>query len=232
MSRTRWLTAEWGLTIRQLANALRSAQFTEASSEGFVVDRIRRDSIEARFIQRLELVDVVIDPFGQEASYKRLSFTEQAFIATSSSPELQLTDGARSTQAFYSLLSQVTDFKFTVKAIQVDVDAWVSGYKRVATHSLVPDAIQIGRIAFNDGATGRAIVKAGSGNARAAVKQMVSDRPYVIEKVRLRQKQQNGRGTIVLSSNCSATLSGFNPHEAEVIREALRASLNEVLELS
>ncbi|MCI2260916.1 hypothetical protein [Xanthomonas indica] len=229
MSRVRWLEAEWGVTLRQLANALKTERFANDSSEGFVIDRIRRDSIEARYIQRIELTEVVMDPFGKESSYQRLSFNEQAFIVSNMNPGLELKNGSRSLQPFFSLLSQVTDFKFAVKSISVDVDAWMAAFMKKSPSKLTPDAVQVGGIAFHDGATARAIVKSGRGDASAAAKEIVAGKPYVVEKVRLRPKPGT-KGTILLSSNCAATVTGFSIHEESVLLEVLRETLRRAIE--
>lgn len=229
MTRTRWLSAEWGLTVRQLSNALKAAQFTGRSSEGFVIERVRKDSIEARYIQRVELTEVVIDPFGKESSFERLSFNEQPFVVSALSPGLQLKDGSRSLQPFFALLSQITDFRFTVKPISVNVDAWLTALARVAPGRLVSDAVQVGSIAFNDGSIARAVVKSGRGDARAAVKEIVSGKPYEVEKIRLRSKMVS-KASAVLSSNCSVITKGFSSHDELALLDAMHEALRDVIE--
>lgn len=228
MTRARWLEADWGLTLRQLANALKEERYTGDTSEGFVVDRIRRDSIEARFIQRIELTEFITDPFGKESSFQRLSFNEQAFVVSTANPSLELKNGSRSLHSLFSLLSQITGFKFTVKSINVDVDAWVAAIVRGAPGKLTPDAVQVGSIAFHDGSVARAVVKSGRGDVREAVKEIVSGKLHVVEKIRLRS-ELDSKGSILLASNCAVTIKGFSIHEESILLEFLRESLREVI---
>lgn len=228
MTRIRWLEAEWELSLRQMAVALRAAQFSRDSLEGFVVDRVRRDSIEARYIQRIEATDVVIDPFGNESVFTSLSFNEQSFIISGARPCLELRGGARSLQALFSLLSQVTDFRFAVKSINVDVDRWLANFVLTASGNYSVDAFQVGNIAFPDGSIGRAIVRSRRGDARAAIMEMVSGKSYVIEKARIRPEHSK-KGSILMSSSCSLMIQGFSVHEETILVESLRDALREVI---
>ena len=229
MIRARWLQADWGLTLRQLASALKEKQYAGNNLEGLVIDRIRRDSIEARYIQRLELTEVVKDPFGNESSFQRISFNEQVFVISTGNPGLELKNGLRSLNSFFSLLSQVTDFKFTVKSIGVDVDAWLAVLVRETTIKLIPDAVQVGSIVFRDGSVARAIVKSGRGDARTAANEIVSGKSYVVEKVRLRA-ESGKRGSVLLASNCSVAISGFSVHEESLFLDELRGALRKIIE--
>jgi len=231
MSRTRWLAVEWGLSLKQLANSLRTEQFTNKSAEGFVIDRVRRDSIEARYVQRVESTEVVVDPFGREASYDRVIFNEQPFLAATSYPGLQLSNGPRSLQSFYAALSRTTDFRFSAKQINVNVYAWLRACEKLLPGVLSVDAVQVGGISLRGSATARALVKAVSGgDARDALEELLDGRQHVIEKVRLRVKK--AKGSVVLSANCSAAVTGIAPHDEQLLNEKFREALENILRAS
>lgn len=226
MSKVKWLSADLGVSVRQLAKLLQEAQFTTHSEEGFVVDRVRRNSIEARYVQRVNVTEVIVDPFGNEVEFSSVKYSEQSFFIADNMPCIELRHGVRHLHACLSLLSQATDFRISVKPIKVDVNHWLGVFAYSASIPFTIDAFQVGSIAFSDGASARALVKAGRGDAQAALKSLTSTKPYVIEKVRVKHQRIDHRGTVVLASSGTASTAGFSGEEDALVLEALRNSLS------
>ncbi len=51
-TRVKWFKADWHKNMRAFAKQLKVMEFTESSSDGFVLDRVRDNYIEGRFIER------------------------------------------------------------------------------------------------------------------------------------------------------------------------------------
>lgn len=225
MTKLKWLSADWGLSIRQLGSALKEWQFTEGSDEGFVVDRLRRDSIEARYVQRETVTEVVVDPFGNETSFSTVKYQEQSFAVVADSPCIEFRGNVRHVHSCLGLLSLATNFKVAVRPMKVDVTQWLNEFVPMVPFPVALDAFQVGSIVFPDGASARALVKAGNGDAQAAMESITTKKPHVVEKVRVKHKQLGGKGAVVLSSSCLAVTSGFSVQEDLLVQDALRLSL-------
>lgn len=226
MSKVKWLSADLDVSARQLARLLQQAQFTKDSEEGFVVDRARRNSIEARYVQRVNVTEVIVDPFGNEAEFSSVKYSEQHFFIADDLPCIELRQGVRHLHACLALLSQTTDFRIAVTPVKVDVNHWLEVFAASTSMPFTVDAFQVGSIAFSDGASARALVKAGRGDAQTALKSLTSARPYVIEKVRVKHQRVDHRGTVVLASSGTASTTGFSIEEDTHVLEALRNSLS------
>src|SRR5687768_2763888 len=106
--RHRWLRAEWPLSIRALAARLKAVPFSVATSQGFVIDRVRDRSIEARFVERTEFTETIVDPFGTETQLPRLQFIQCPFAVYEEFPQLELIDCPRSAHVLLNKLSELT----------------------------------------------------------------------------------------------------------------------------
>ena len=75
MNRYQWFKVKWSVTMPQLAKKLTELfSFNENEINGFIIDRVRENFIEARYIEKVEYQDIVKDPFGKETYYNRISY--------------------------------------------------------------------------------------------------------------------------------------------------------------
>jgi hypothetical protein len=145
MSRYRWLQADWPLQVRMLAKQIRQRSFSDDGSSGFILDRVRDDFLEARYVERYEYEETVADPFGKELTFNRLEFHQTSFRATPEWPGLELVDAPRSTQSLVSQLLEMTDFALPISPLTVDVMAWADVFQEHFGSRIVIDSIQLGR---------------------------------------------------------------------------------------
>lgn len=222
MTRYRWLRAEWPMTIRTLAKRVRQHEFSEARASGFILDRVRDDSLEARFIERYEYTETVSDPYGKELTFDRLEFRQAAFRATPGWPGLELLDAPRSTQSLVSGLLEASDFELSVSPIEVNVLAWADELQRALGTEAVIDSLQIAALMVADGIKAKVMLK-GEKDVRAACKEMLQGRKHVLEKLQLRVTVGGSRTTVVLTNGAGAKVDGIDV-PVELV-EHLRASL-------
>lgn len=222
MTRHRWLRAEWPLTIRTLAKRVRQQEFSEDRANGFILDRVRDDSLEARFVERYEYTETVSDPYGKELMFDRLEFRLTAFRATPGWPGLELIDAPRSTQSLVSGLLEASNFELAVSPIDVSVLAWADELQRSLGADAVIDSLQVAALMVADGVTAKVVLKS-ERDVRAACEEMIQGRKHVLEKLQLRVTVGGTRTTVVLTNGASAKVDGIDvPVE---LAEHLRASL-------
>lgn len=226
MRRYRWLRANWPISIRSLAKRLRSKGFEDGLAEGFVIDRVRDDYLEARFIERVEYDDSVIDPFGRETLFHRVEYKQCEFRASiDGGPGLELVDAPRAVQAMISRLAEVNDFGLAISPISVDVIAWAKAVQdRLGVRGFV-DSLQIGSLELAPGVDAKMLVRS-SGDVLQASRQFVSEKKHIVEKAQLRIHASR-REVLIFSRNGSVRIESENNDEIiSVVREAMEKQLS------
>lgn len=185
MKRYRWFKAEWPFSMRALAKRLKTKQFVGDENEGFVIDRVRDDFVQARFVERIEYDETVTDPFGKELSFHRVDFKQCEFRASSDSPGLELVDAPRSVQALVSRLAEASEFSLAISPLNVDVLAWASSVQKLLNLQGIVESLQIGSLELGPGITAKAVIK-GSADVLASGTALVEGRRHSIEKVQLK----------------------------------------------
>lgn len=221
MKRYRWLQAGWPISMRTLGKRLRARPFGADVSHGFVIDRLRDDLLEGRYVERLEYTETVVDPFGIELSFERVEFRQSSFRASPAGPGLELRDPTRSVQALLNQLSEAADFEVAITAQAVDVLAWSTQFQRLADITSVVDSLQINSLELEPGIRAKMIVK-GERDVRSACAAMTGARKFAMEKIQLRLSKPNA-GTIVLGSAATVSFGVDDPEERML--QALRDSL-------
>ncbi|UGS87938.1 hypothetical protein KOL96_03920 (plasmid) [Ralstonia wenshanensis] len=227
MKRYRWLKAKWPVSMRVLAKRLKARSFEDGLSEGFVIDRVRDDYIEARFIERVEYDDKVTDPFGKELSFHRIEYKQCEFRASVDGPGLELIDAPRAVQAMISRLSEVTDFGLAISPLTIDTLVWARNLQRNLNITGMVDSLQVGSVELAPGIVAKMLVR-GSSDVLVASKDLIEERRHVIEKVQLRLIGTH-KATIVLSSSGTARIDA---DAATDILATVRKSLVQQLEKS
>ena len=227
MKRYRWLRAKWPLSMRVLAKRLKARSFEGDLPEGFVLDRVRDDYLEARFIERVEYDDTVTDPFGKELSFHRVEYRQCEFRASVDGPGLELIDAPRSVQAMISRLAEVTDFGLAISPLTVDTLAWARHLQRYMNITGMVDSLQVGSVELAPGIVAKMLVR-GSSDVLNASKDLIEERRHIIEKVQLRLIGAH-KTTIVLASSGMARIDSDVTTD---ILDSVRRSLVEQLEKS
>ncbi|MDO9332714.1 MAG: hypothetical protein Q7U27_28820 [Pseudomonas sp.] len=205
MTRYRWLDVNWPLPMRSLALRMKERGFDSLSSHGFVVDKIREDFIEARYIEKVNYTDTVVDPFGNESFFERIEYRESSFRVSEASPGLELMNSPRSLQALLNRLSEISDFQASIVPLEVNVLAWTKELTDIWKVDSILDSMQISRLHLDSGIYAKVLIS-GECDVREASKRLTEERNYTLEKVRLRIVGKP-KGTIILSSAGTVTIS-------------------------
>lgn len=224
MKRYRWLRAKWPISMRVLAKRLKANGFDDGKTDGFVLDRARDDFLEARFIERVEYDDTIVDPFGKEISFHRIDYKQCEFRATVDGPGLELVNAPRAVQATISGLAEASEFGLAIGPLNLNVLAWAKGIQRLMNDGGIVDTVQIGAIELAPGITAKALIR-GATDVLAVSNRFVDGKKHEIEKVQLKIPGSR-RTTIMLASNGTARIDSDVPSDTVV---SIRAALQELL---
>lgn len=221
MKKFRWFKVEWPSSIRVLAKRIKMRPFNNDSGHGFIIDRVRDDFLEARYVEKVEYTDIVVDPFGKEFKFERIEFRHTKFRASTFPPGLELIAPPRNIQALMNRLSEAVDFEAAITPVVIDVLKWAKLFQESGGVVADVDSLQIGSLEIEPGIVANVLIK-GDRDVRIACDALTHNRKFEIEKVQLRLASPY-RKTVVLSRSGSATLS------AEDSAEKLLVSLRETL---
>lgn len=220
MKRYRWFDAHWPISMRALANRLKLKAFEGEQTEGFVLDRVRDNFLEARFVEKIEYDDTVVDPFGKELTFHRVDFRKCEFRASVNGPGLELVDAPRGVQTMISRLAEASEFSLSISPLSVSVLAWAerlqSGFNAVG----VVDSIQVGAVELSQGVLAKAVIR-GSSDVLVAANKLVEGKRHIIEKVQLRLAGTK-RTTVLLTNSGVAR---FDPEPSDELLLAVRGAL-------
>jgi len=219
--RYRWLEAHWPISMKTLGKRLKARPFEGDVSHGFVIDRLRDDVVEARYVERVEYTETVLDPFGRELSFERVEFRQTHFRAAGNGVGLEVRDPPRSVQPLMNRLSEATDFEVALNAYSVDVMAWAARFQSSSGVSCVVDSLQMNALQLEEGVTAKIVIK-GDRDVRQACTKLAGNRRYLLEKVQLRLEKPYA-GTITLSNAGAASLA-LDDHHDDLL-DHLRAGL-------
>lgn len=220
MKRYRWLKAQWPISMRVLAKRLKTRPFEDGQTEGFVLDRVRDGFLDARFVEKMEYYDTIVDPFGTESSFHRIEYRKCEFKASVEGPGLELIDAPRSVQAMVSRLAEATEFSLAIRALSIDVLTWASNVQSHLKASGEVNSLQIGTLELSKDVQAKVVLK-GTSDVLAAADGLVNGKKHIVEKVQLRFDGQ--RQTTVLLTNVGQ--ARFEQEPTDEILAAVRLSL-------
>lgn len=203
MNRVRWLNALWPSTMRTIGNKLKAMPFSSESMDGFVIERVRDDFIQGRYIEKYIYQEVISDPFGKEEVNERTSYRATDFTLFSQFPHIELRDGQRSIREFVSKLLQACNFTLVVTPITVNLFDWVSSFQNALGQKILVDSLQVAGVALEDGVTGKILLK-GDKDVREAIDKIVGGKRYTLEKVQIKLTFGGKSLSIHLTNNGTA----------------------------
>ena len=185
MKRVRWLSAEWPISMRTLATKMKGHLFTENSFDGFVIDRVRDNFIEAHYIEKMSYQESITDPFGKEEVFDRVSYRSIEFTLFSDFPNIELRDASRSTRELTNKLLEICKFSLTVIPLAIDLLEWIKAIQIVLNQDLLVDSLQVSGFEIEKDIAAKILIKSHI-DVRSALKNITMDKKYLLEKVQIK----------------------------------------------
>lgn len=212
MNRVRWLSAEWPLSIRTVGKRLLEMPFSEEKMHGFLIERIRDDHVEGRYVEKYSYEEVISNPFGCEDVVDRVGYRTTEFTLYSTSPQIELRNCQRSVKGFVSRLLEACSFNLVVKPPTVDLNEWISGLQAAMEQEVVIDSLQVSGVEIDEGVTGKILFK-GVRDVRRASDTLLSGRKHVLDTVQFKIFEYNKVFVIQLNNKGTAKLPVLLPDE-------------------
>jgi hypothetical protein len=223
MKRNKWMRAQFPGTIRQIAKQLQRDGFSEESGRGFLVDRVRDDYLEARYIEKVAFQESVHDPFGTTIMIERLSYREIDFTLAKTFPELELRMAPRGLGGFTSGLLKASGFSMQLETQKISTERWTRAIERQIGSKIAMRAVLVGGLELAEGTQARVIFSAPN-DVRPGIKELLAGRHYTMETVQIEYPASGLNHRIVLGSDSTVRYGErFPPEELQAIKVALQS---------
>lgn len=217
MKRVWWHEANWSASLRSITSGLRKNVFGPDDNDGFMIQRVRADSIEATHIEKFVTDEVIVDPFNNEQVIERTSYRKISFRLSSEFPQLEVRDPPRLLNGFFSSLSEATIFELSVRNVAVDLAKWLACLENIAHEPLLVDVLQIGALQVEEG-IGASVLLRGDKDVRLAMAKLTQRKPHVLDRMHLQLPLPSGSKTAVtIHRSGTATLGSGQTEEAVVL---------------
>ena len=222
MKRVRWLRAQWPVSMRTLAAKMKMQLFTPESFDGFVIERVRENSIEAQYIEKVSYQEIITDPFGKEDVIDRVTYRHIEFTLFSEFPNIELRDAHRSTREFLNRLLELCSFSVAIEPVTLDLLDWVEAFQKNISQQIMIDSLQVLGLELEAGVSAKILLK-GDKDVREALQHLSAKRKFVLEKVQV--KIPEGQNIIPIQMSNSGAAKIPKEHLNDFLH-VLRASLS------
>lgn len=225
MNRYQWFKTKWPLSMSELAQKLKKFSFDENQTSGFILDRVRENFIEARYIEKVEINETIKDPFGKELVYNKILYKECSLRISDDTPiGLEFVNPPKGLQGLISKLSQASDFMLTVTPLKIDLLKWIDALDIMIQEKANIKSIEISGLDLGSGVSAKTIIK-GPKNVLNATNSLTINRSYKLEKIHAVYKNF---GKIMITINGCAKVDIETYHgNIQIIRNSLSSMLTE-----
>lgn len=223
MARVRWYTTKWPVTLRAVAAKMKAAAFNEGSSDGFLIDRAREALIEGQYIEKRQLEDVIVDPFGNEQRTSFVEYRRVGFRLSGDFPEIEIGNAPRNVQGFASRLAEINKFALAIVPLDVNVIRWSEALAQAVDFKVEVAAIQAGDIAMEDGVVGKVFLR--GTEALTVMQHLIQGRKHTIERVVVQIGTGKKSNSVQLCKDGAAVFGSAIPEGLlERVRDSLKVA--------
>ncbi|MCY0853232.1 hypothetical protein [Cupriavidus sp. D39] len=162
---------------------IRAQLFTPESFDGFVIERVRDNSLEGRFIEKLSYQEITTDPFGREESFERITYRSFDFTLFSDYPNIELRDCQRSTKEFVNKLLELCNFSLSISPLSINLMDWVDALQDQISRKIIVDSLQLSGLALEEGVNAKILLK-GKEDVRKALEDFSRGRNLRLKRCR------------------------------------------------
>ncbi len=217
MKRVRWHEASWSASFRSITSSMRKHVFGPNDNDGFMIQRVRADSIEAVHIEKFVTDEVIVDPFNNQQVVERTSYRKVNFRLSSEFPQFEVRDPPRLLNGFFSSLSEATTFELSVSNVAVDLAKWLTCLENFVHEPLLIDVLQIGALQVEQG-IGASVLLRGDRDVRLAMAKLTQRKPHVLDRMHLQLPLPNGgKAAVTIHRSGTATFGSGQTEEAVML---------------
>jgi hypothetical protein len=206
--KTKWFTANFPAGLDELYQSIIDSPFDSDRGWGFAINSYESNYISSKYIERIEVSELIVDPYGNETEFnhvKYVQFNFWFFKAKNNSHILIIDSPPRSVKSFVSNVIKATRSDFNVSYLNIKIDDFINSlapyFKKIQVHKA-----KIKDLTFSKNTSGVLELESTS-DAIDEIKNIFKNSKFTIDKVRLNVKSDIGYESLEISTNGSINFS-------------------------
>ncbi|MCF8582031.1 hypothetical protein L2X67_19680 [Enterobacter ludwigii] len=206
--KTKWFTANFPAGLDRLYQAIINTPFDSDKGWGFSILSYEDKYISSKYIERVEVSEVIIDPYGNETEFnhfKYVQFNFWFFKAQGGNYILIIDSPPRSIKGFISNVIKATESDFNVSYLVIRIDEFIKfitpHFEKVQVHKA-----KLKDLTFSKNTSGILELES-SNDAIDEMRNIFKNAKFTIDKVKLSVKSNTGHETLEVNSNGSLSFS-------------------------
>lgn len=220
MIRLKWYRFISKFDAESLAKKLNNLKFSHTSPDGFQISSFRNESIEAKYIEKLDYEENLRDPFGEIITSKRVIYRETQFKIFFQKNTLEITNPGRSLTSLIMKLGEISRFSCSVEPINIDIQS-IAGINKTINSNFANTSISISQLNLGDGTVGKIIASGGS-RIKESVDRFIGDKDHQISSMTFKSASKDIIASFTISRDATLKATGKDSAKiADILRSEI-----------
>ncbi|BEM43775.1 MULTISPECIES: hypothetical protein [Serratia] len=202
--KTKWFNANFQKSYDEIYKSIIENPFNEENGWGFSINQYDDDTLFAKYIERIELKEIITDPYGNETAFEYFKFIQFNFWLKKESTNsylLVIESAPRSIKGFISNVMKATSSDFNVSNLTIKVEDFINFIRNKFTNVKVQKA-KLKGLTFSKHTSGDLEIES-SVDVLEEIDLVFEKSNFKIEKAKLSISGNSGIETIEVNSNGS-----------------------------
>lgn len=206
--KTKWFTANFPAGLDSLYQSIINTPFDSDKGWGFSINSYEENAISSRYIEKVEVNEIIVDPYGNETQYTQLKYIQFNFWFYTTKGKnfiLIIESPPRSIKNFISNIIKSTHSDFNVSNLNIKIEDFIyfltPHFEKIQVHKA-----KLKDLTFSKHTSGILELESSS-DALMEIRNIFKNANFTIDKVKLNVKDVTGYESLEINTNGSISLS-------------------------
>ena len=206
--KTKWFTANFPAGLDSLYQSIINTPFDSDKGWGFSINSYEENAISSRYIEKVEVNEIIVDPYGNETQYTQLKYIQFNFWLYTTKGKnfiLIIESPPRSIKNFISNIIKSTHSDFNVSNLNIKIEDFIyfltPHFEKIQVHKA-----KLKDLTFSKHTSGILELESSS-DALMEIRNIFKNANFTSDKVKLNVKDVTGYESLEINTNGSISLS-------------------------
>ncbi len=206
--KTKWFTANFPAGLDSLYQSIINTPFDSDKGWGFSINSYEENAISSRYIEKVEVNEIIVDPYGNETQYTQLKYIQFNFWLYTTKGKnfiLIIESPPRSIKNFISNIIKSTHSDFNVSNLNIKIEDFIyfltPHFEKIQVHKA-----KLKDLTFSKHTSGILELESSS-DALMEIRNIFKNANFTIDKVKLNVKDVTGYESLEINTNGAISLS-------------------------
>ncbi|MCP9677336.1 hypothetical protein NNC25_06345 [Escherichia fergusonii] len=206
--KTKWFTANFPAGLDSLYQSIINTPFDSDKGWGFSINSYEENAISSRYIEKVEVNEIIVDPYGNETQYTQLKYIQFNFWLYTTKGKnfiLIIESPPRSIKNFISNIIKSTHSDFNVSNLNIKIEDFIyfltPHFEKIQVHKA-----KLKDLTFSKHTSGILELESSS-DALMEIRNIFKNANFTIDKVKLNVRDVTGYESLEINTNGSISLS-------------------------